>query len=231
VKRCDKCGTRIVFGGIERDCKLFCGEGCLNAVYPRPPVAFCPDCVRETTDSRPGDLGSLNGWGFGLKRDRAIPPCPTCGSTGGRVWFMVFFIPIIPIGRYRVLYKWKGFPESTFLARGFVPSGESRDSGEVLAKLIPVNPSVGRWVAFLALLSLGLLILGAIGRALIIQKPTPEEVVAVGACLLLLGASGTFWCVRDRRRYVRWRDSEASKNSQDPRPDSSPPSPAESDAW
>ena len=187
MKRCAKCNARIVFGGIERESKLFCSEGCLNAAYPRPPVEFCPACIRETTDSSPGNLDSFNGWGFGLKQDRAIPPCPTCGSVGARVWLMAFFIRLIPMGRYRVLYKRKGFPESTFLARGFVPTGEPRDTGEVLAKLVPVNPSATAWIWFLALLSLGLFVVGSIGRALAIQKPIPEEVAIVGACLLLLG--------------------------------------------
>lgn len=121
MTRCGHCKARIVFGGVRTQGQRFCGDSCADKVFPRPPLAYCPDCLSETNDRRPPELWTLNGWGTRLLTDRSVPTCGACGSLGGRVWVTAFFIPVIPLGQYRLLFKRGTWMSSRFLARGYDP--------------------------------------------------------------------------------------------------------------
>jgi hypothetical protein len=99
MTKCAVCKNRIVFGGIEREGERFCDRRCLLVRYP---LFWCEQCLAETTDEGPGQLGMFNGTGTTLRDKSGIPPCPVYGSHVARVWYKMMFIPVVPLGWYRV---------------------------------------------------------------------------------------------------------------------------------
>ncbi len=70
------------------------------------PVDFCDACIEATAPYHTGGTFRLNGIGTTLfGQDH---PCPQCGSVVSRLWFCVLFIPIVPLGRFRVLWLSSG---------------------------------------------------------------------------------------------------------------------------
>ncbi|HEY3350633.1 MAG TPA: hypothetical protein VGM13_12735 [Thermoanaerobaculia bacterium] len=70
----------------------------LGAVVP----PFCDACIAATSTESPGSTRRVNGIGTALWEDSS--PCPSCGSIEVRMWFTFLFVPLIPLGRYKVIY-------------------------------------------------------------------------------------------------------------------------------
>ena len=97
-EKCTNCTTRVVVG--RRDDKgIFCSVVCQN--FYRCPQ-FCRSCNAATIDDSAGSTYTLNG--IGTKIYGAKDPCSECGSTIQTKWFVVLYIPLIPLGKYRT--KW-----------------------------------------------------------------------------------------------------------------------------
>jgi len=63
---------------------------------------FCAACRSQTTDETPGDTTVVN-FIFGTRLIGHDDRCPTCGSVLQTMWLQAV-LPIIPLGRYRVIY-------------------------------------------------------------------------------------------------------------------------------
>src|ERR1700730_5024724 len=98
MTKCAVCSKRMIGGytlGTERFCSLQC--------YTSSPAGtFCKACLDATSAQSPGGTFTLNTIGTRLffARER----CPSCHSIVQRKAFCVLFIPILPLGTYRVIY-------------------------------------------------------------------------------------------------------------------------------
>ena len=65
--------------------------------------AFCGECLKESEQSSSlGKVSTFNGIGrmfYGNERS-----CTTCGSVIQSLWFTFIFLPILPLGSYRIMY-------------------------------------------------------------------------------------------------------------------------------
>jgi len=102
---CANCRTLILFGGQRDSAGVFCSWQCRTWYWQvqldLPP--FCDHCLAETTDQSSGSTYTLNGVGtslFGWER-----PCPQCNSAVRTKCACLFFIPLIPLGKYRVKFS------------------------------------------------------------------------------------------------------------------------------
>lgn len=97
LNACVNCGATVVFGGRKRGRDRYCSSECEDWV--RHP-GFCEVCLASTTDQESGGTFRLNGFGtcLAFPRDR----CPSCGSVVQTLALSIFFLPLIPLGRYRV---------------------------------------------------------------------------------------------------------------------------------
>lgn|SRR5262245_36260250 len=103
MTRCAYCGKLILFGGFLQEPETFCNERCFErlhslAAYP----SFCPACVAMTSADSIGDTTTVHG--IGTKLYGSKDECLTCGSIVQTLWWCVFFIPVLPIGKFRVKY-------------------------------------------------------------------------------------------------------------------------------
>jgi hypothetical protein len=96
IGKCKGCGASIVFGKKVGD-DLYCDTICYE--FHRFP-GFCPNCTAETTGQSPGSTFTLNG--IGTKLYGSGSKCPTCSSVIKRLWFCVLYIPVIPLGKFRI---------------------------------------------------------------------------------------------------------------------------------
>jgi hypothetical protein len=95
-ERCANCGARV-FKGVTDDRGTFCSTACRTyAAYP----GFCERCTAASTDVSSGGTATFNGIGTALygSGDR----CPTCSSVIKRLFFCIVFVPVIPLGKFRV---------------------------------------------------------------------------------------------------------------------------------
>jgi len=60
------------------------------------------DCLAQTVDSSLGSTWQFNGCGTRLCGSSDV--CPTCHSIVQQLWITVFYVPVIPRRRYRVLW-------------------------------------------------------------------------------------------------------------------------------
>jgi hypothetical protein len=65
------------------------------------PRDFCHKCASETEARSSGNLRRFNGIGTGFLG--SSDPCQECASVVRRVWLTVFYLPVIPLEKYRVL--------------------------------------------------------------------------------------------------------------------------------
>ena len=96
--KCENCG-HIPLITICYESHKFCSTKCRDhARFP----AFCRACIDSSAPESAGDSISFNGIGstFYGSRDR----CPTCHSVVRAQWLCFFFIPVYPLGRYRLKY-------------------------------------------------------------------------------------------------------------------------------
>ena len=76
---------------------------------------FCAYC-RATTTNEP--IGSISTHGplFGKTLNGRDEPCPDCGSVVQTLWFR-FLLPIVPLGKFRVICRPTNILPSEYLAR------------------------------------------------------------------------------------------------------------------
>jgi hypothetical protein len=98
-ERCDNCGRRIFANARRARDGIWCSRACQS--YSRQPY-FCRACVEETSDVSAGSTTTVNGVGTTLYGSASR--CPDCDSVIQTKWFCIIYVPIIPLGRYRVLY-------------------------------------------------------------------------------------------------------------------------------
>ncbi len=111
LKDCSNCGTfAITLPYRDAVGRSYCSEFC--AEWAAQPTGFCPKCVADTTDESIDGLTSINGIGFAFRGREG--KCPNCRSIIRQTWFTVFFIPVIPLRRYRVIHS---SPQSFFNRR------------------------------------------------------------------------------------------------------------------
>lgn len=94
---CTGCNSTILFGGVKQDEMLFCNTLCLE-YYLQP--NFCASCLAESGDKVLGSTFMFNGIGTTLHGKAS--KCPNCYSVVRAKWFSFTFLPIIPLGKYRV---------------------------------------------------------------------------------------------------------------------------------
>ncbi len=97
-EKCSNCGSRVVWGPRD-ELGVYCSKECQNF---RHFPGFCQKCADATTAESAGSTTTLNGigtrlYGGGLR-------CPVCSSIVQTKYFCLIFIPIIPLGKYRVRY-------------------------------------------------------------------------------------------------------------------------------
>jgi hypothetical protein len=80
------------------------------------PDGFCTRCRSQTTDESPGNAYSVNFVGTKLIGGPDPYQCPACGSIVQTKWFW-FFVPIVPLGSYRIIYLEKEMFSSRYVGR------------------------------------------------------------------------------------------------------------------
>ena len=99
MTRCKICNTIVVASSLKDGADTFCSLRCYTqSTTP----GFCKDCLEATTPESPGSTYIFQGIGTRLLfvKDR----CPNCHSVVQTKFFVLFLIPIFPLGRYRLLY-------------------------------------------------------------------------------------------------------------------------------
>jgi len=97
-EKCTNCQMRVIKGCRDEN-GVFCSRQCQG--WFRHP-GYCPACAAATTDEGAGNTHTVNGIGTHLYWKKR--PCPVCGSIVQTKFFCVFFLPLVPLGRYRVRY-------------------------------------------------------------------------------------------------------------------------------
>ncbi len=116
MARCSRC-TRIMVGGYKSGEERFCSLSCYTS---SPTGTFCGACMAATTNDTPGGTFTFNSVGTRLcfVRNR----CPECHSIVQRKFFVALYIPLIPMGSYRVIYTAPRRYLGRRLRRGAVPA-------------------------------------------------------------------------------------------------------------
>ncbi|MGX1916117.1 tetratricopeptide repeat protein [Streptomyces phaeochromogenes] len=83
-----------------------------QGVYP-----FCGACTDETIAWHAPDTETVNG--IGTMFYGAADPCPRCGSIVRREYFCVLWIPVWPMGRYRIITLSGSLTGSRYVGRRF----------------------------------------------------------------------------------------------------------------
>jgi endogenous inhibitor of DNA gyrase (YacG/DUF329 family) len=98
MTKCSVCGKRMV-GGYKAGAERFCSLQCYTY---SPSGTFCKACLDSTSLQSPGGTFTFNTIGTRLffSRER----CPSCHSIVQRKAFCALFVPLIPLGTYRVIY-------------------------------------------------------------------------------------------------------------------------------
>ncbi|HET9256234.1 MAG TPA: hypothetical protein VFO16_13690 [Pseudonocardiaceae bacterium] len=89
---------------------------------------FCAACTAATTGKPAPGAFTLNGLGTtfygGANR------CPACGSIEQIHWIALFFVPLLPLGRYRMIYTSRTGFHSRYYGRAH--AGLGRNAGLLL---------------------------------------------------------------------------------------------------
>ena len=111
-EKCTNCSTRVVIGKTD-EIGIFCSTVC-QLFYRNP--GFCKSCDASTTPESAGSTHTVNG--IGTKIYGSKSPCQQCGSSIQTKFFCVIYIPLIPLGKYRL--KWA--TPSRYISRKLKPS-------------------------------------------------------------------------------------------------------------
>jgi len=120
MHKCANCNALILFGKSEANLH-FCNQICMEH-FAAP--HFCEGCLAETSSKEVGSTFTLNGIGsrlYGAKRK-----CPKCFAVDKTLWFCILFIPIIPLGEYRI----KSVTANKYRGRQLRKQGESENSSQ-----------------------------------------------------------------------------------------------------
>ena len=100
-KSCTHCG---VFGLTlpfrDNLGRTYCSQACMQWLGEGPRT-FCKKCTFESTAQSSGNLHTINGIGTAFVGSADV--CPNCKSVVRRVWFTFLLVPLVPLGRYRVM--------------------------------------------------------------------------------------------------------------------------------
>src|SRR5437870_1680365 len=117
MRRCATCQRLLLISGYVLGYRAgtdrYCSIGCFAS---NPRSSFCWECREATTSESPGNTFLLNAIGTRLcfSRDR----CPKCHSIVQLKAFTILFVPIAPLGWYRVLHSPRGnFMSSRYVGR------------------------------------------------------------------------------------------------------------------
>ena len=110
-EKCKNCGIRLITGKRDQN-GIFCSTVCQH-FYRYP--GFCQSCDAATTTESAGSTMTVNG--LGTKIYGGKDPCGQCGSVVQTKFFVVLFIPLIPLGKYRT--KWA--TPSRYISRKLKP--------------------------------------------------------------------------------------------------------------
>lgn len=94
------------------------GQGPRQGVHP-----FCGPCTDETIPWVAPDTETVNG--IGTHFYGAAHPCPRCGSVVKRLFFCLLFIPVWPMGRYRIITLGSAPTRSRYVGRRFPKSADN----------------------------------------------------------------------------------------------------------
>jgi hypothetical protein len=97
-EECINCGMKVLKGKRDEN-GFFCSTKC-QRFYRHP--EFCQVCISATSDKSAGKTYTLNGIGTQLYFEKDV--CPHCESIIQTKFICFWFMPLIPIGKYRV--KW-----------------------------------------------------------------------------------------------------------------------------
>ncbi|MGW0712484.1 tetratricopeptide repeat protein [Streptomyces sp. NPDC002643] len=93
-------------------------QGARQGVHP-----FCGPCTDETIAWHAPDTETVNG--IGTMFYGAADPCPRCGSVIRREYFCVLWIPLWPLGRYRIITLNRSLTGSRYIGRRFPKSADN----------------------------------------------------------------------------------------------------------
>ena len=106
-KKCVNCNG-MVLKGIETERGVFCSAECRDfSAHP----GFCASCMAMTTEKPSGGTFVVNG--IGTRLYGSADRCPACGAVTQTHWITFVYLPVIPLGRYRV----KKVTPTTYLSR------------------------------------------------------------------------------------------------------------------
>ena len=113
-ERCQNCGSRVLFGHKDEG-GIFCSRIC-HDYYKHP--GLCEVCLSQTVEIRFGGTATVNtvGTAYYGRSDK----CAHCGSVIRRQFVCILFIPVVPLGRFRVKY----FSPGRFFSRRIRMPGE-----------------------------------------------------------------------------------------------------------
>ena len=98
MTRCAVC-RRSMVGGYKSGSDRYCSLPCFTA---SPVAGFCKACLAATSDKAPGGTYTFNT--VGTRLFFAADRCPECHSIVQKKAVCALFIPLIPLGKYRVIY-------------------------------------------------------------------------------------------------------------------------------
>jgi hypothetical protein len=100
LKRCSHCRVfAVTLPYRDKLGRTYCSEPCMRW-WSEGPRSFCGKCMFETIPETP-TLFSFHA--IGMTLIGRAEPCGACGSVVRRLWLTVLFLPLIPLGRYRVI--------------------------------------------------------------------------------------------------------------------------------
>ena len=101
LKACTNCGAfAITLPFRDRIGRTYCSSACMQWLADGPRT-FCKKCESQSTDKSSGNLNTING--IGTRFVGSSDTCLSCKSVVRRVWFTFFFVPLVPLARYRVM--------------------------------------------------------------------------------------------------------------------------------
>ena len=103
MARCAYCEQLILVGGTASGERRFCNARCESrflALQQQP--GFCAGCIASTLDESAGGTFVLNG--FGTRMYGSAERCTQCASVRQTKFVTALFVPVFPLGSYRVKY-------------------------------------------------------------------------------------------------------------------------------
>jgi len=101
LKRCTHCRVfAVTLPHRDKLGRTYCSDACMQW-WGDGPRSFCEKCSFETDPQASATLYSFHLVGTTFVGKTA--PCGDCRSVVRRVWLTVFYLPVVPLRRYRVI--------------------------------------------------------------------------------------------------------------------------------